>query len=198
VQLGAPPDASERLARAPEAFLASTSALSEVRSVLDRRRLASELSALGAPQPTLEPAAFVSFQCYVEADGPARRSTAFTLDGQRFTAEELRVPPSPRDATLFVDRYDALASLLAPGFHYAKLLSEAGLADDNTAGLAASFSSSDYLVTRLYELDSFDLYLGAGWLAARPDLLDVYPYERHLKNFVETFRRQYRRERGRL
>jgi hypothetical protein len=26
----------------------------------------------------------------------------------------------------------------------------------------------------------------------------VYPYGRHLKNYIEVFRRQYRRERGRL
>ena len=34
-------------------------------------------------------------------------------------------------------------------------------------------------------------------IADRPDLLEVYPYQRHLKNYVQMFRRQYRRERGR-
>ena len=53
-------------------------------------------------------------------------------------------------------------------------------------------------MTRLYGLDSLDIYLDAGWLAQRADLLEVYPYQRHLKNYVQVFRRQYRRERGRL
>jgi hypothetical protein len=42
------------------------------------------------------------------------------------------------------------------------------------------------------------MYLEPGWLADRPDLLEVYPYQRHLSNYVQVFRRQYRRERGRL
>ena len=34
--------------------------------------------------------------------------------------------------------------------------------------------------------------------AKRPDLLAVYPYHLHLKNFIEIFRRQYKEHRGRL
>jgi hypothetical protein len=201
VHWNAPVDACERLVKAPEAFLDQSSALGDVRAVLDRQRLDRELAALGAgaaPKQALDPAAFVSFSCYVEGNGAARSSAGFTLDGHRFTAETQRVAPSPHDATLFVDRYDAVASLLVQGFHYGRLLSEAGLAEGNVAGVADSFAGRDFLLTRLYELDSLDLYLDPGWLAGRPDLLEVYPYERHLKNFVQTFRRQYRRERGRL
>jgi hypothetical protein len=198
VHFNAPPDACDRLAKSPEAFLSGASVLSEIRTVLDRQRIGQELAAVGTPRPTLDPSAFVSFQCYMEGDGAGRRSTAFTLDGHRFTAEELRVAPSPPGATLFVDRYDAVAGLLARGFHYGNLLSEAGLAEDSGDGLETSFAGTDYLLTRLYELDSVDLYLDPGWLQRRPDLLEVYPYQRHLKNFVQTFRRQYRRERGRL
>jgi hypothetical protein len=201
VHWAAPADACERLAQAPEAFLAQSSALGEIRAVLDRQRLGRELASIGAgvaPKDALDPAAFVSFQCYVEGDGAARTSTAFTLAGHRFSAETLRVRPSPRDAALFVDRYDAVARLLVHGFHYGRLLSEAGLADGDGAGLAGSFAGRDFLLTRLYELDSLDLYLDPGWLAGRPDLLEVYPYQRHLRNFVQTFRRQYRQERGRL
>ena len=47
-------------------------------------------------------------------------------------------------------------------------------------------------------LDSIDLYVEPGFLATRPDLLEVYPYQRHLKNYVQTFRRQYLQTRGRL
>jgi hypothetical protein len=197
VHFGAPPDACERLAQSPQQFLAGA-ALGDIRSVLERRRVGQELAALGAPAQAAEPSSVVSFQCYIEGGAPARRSIAFTLDGQAFTAEELRVPASPKEAMLFVDRYDAVAGLFAKGFHYGNLLSEAGLTESSPTALGASFAGNDYLLTRLYELDSVDLYLDPAWLAGRPDLLEVYPYQRHLKNFVQTFRRQYRRERGRL
>jgi hypothetical protein len=87
-----------------------------------------------------------------------------------------------------------VARLLVPGFHYGALLSEAGI----PTGAPARFDGHDYLLTRLYGLDSVDIYLDAGILAARPDLIEVYPYERHLRNYVQLFRRQYTRVRGRL
>ncbi len=182
-----------------------------MRKTLDRYRVSNDLVALGGAVPP-EPASFVSFSCYAEAPGDAQRaSTPVTLDGHDFRAERIRVPPSPPDATLFIDKYEAVARLLVNGFHYGTFLSEAGLeaatgAGDGggggggttTTGLESAFASSDFLLTRAYELESIDIYLDPGWLANRPDLLDVYPYARHLKNYVEVFRRQYRRERRRL
>ncbi|MCU1276647.1 MAG: hypothetical protein JWM53_193 [bacterium] len=196
VHWGAPLAACQRLAANPEAALASVSALADVEVVLDRRRLAHERAA--SPAPPLEPSAVVSFQCYFEGDGAEHKSTPLTLGGQRFSVEELRVPPSPPGATLYVDRYDAVAKLLVHGFHYGALLSEAGIEPGASDGLQAAFAGHDFLLTRLHGLDSLDIYLDAGWIAARPDLLEVYPYERHLKNYVEIFRRQYARVRGRL
>jgi hypothetical protein len=200
VHWGAPPDACERLVAKPEAFLEASAALPDIRATLERYRVASDLTALGGAKPA-DPASFLSFSCYIEGDGPERTSRAFSLaaaDGRRFTAEKLRVPASPPEATLYVDRYEAVARLLVNGFHYGSFLSEAGLEQTSGGALESAFASSDFLLTRAYELESIDLYLDPGWLATRPDLLDVYPYGRHLKNYVEVFRRQYRRERGRL
>jgi hypothetical protein len=134
----------------------------------------------------------------MEGSGKARTSTPFSLAGRRFTAEEVRVPPSAPTDSLFIDRYDAVARLLVNGFHYGNFSSEAGLEQAAGAGLESAFADSDFLLARTYELESIDIYLDPGWIANRQDLLDVYPYERHLKNYVEVFRRQYRRERGRL
>jgi hypothetical protein len=195
VHWGAPLDACQRLAAAPEAFLQRSGALSPIRAVLSRARVDDELAPLRARRPPPALSAVISFHCYIQADAPSRRTVAFALNGLGFTAEEVRVPPSPR-GDLYVDRYPAIAGLLARGFHYGRLLSEAGLADGDT--LADRFDDDDFLVTRLFELDSVDLYLGPGWLAARPDLLEVYPYQRHLKSFVQAFRRQYRQGRARL
>ncbi len=199
VHWGAPLDACKRLAAAPEAFLAETSALESVRATLRRYDVAKDLASIGEPKPAADPGSFVTFHCYVEGDGATERtSTPFSLGGRAFAAEALRVAPSPANAALYIDRYDAVARLLVKGFHYGSLLSEAGLEQGTSAGLEPSFAGSDFLLTRLYELESIDIYLDPGWLANRPDLLDVYPYERHLKNYVQVFRRQYRRATGRL
>jgi len=183
VHWGAPLDACKRLAANPAAVLAST----DVRTVIEHDRAGRE-----PVQP------IVSFQCYFEGDTAAQTSTPFTFAGQPLTVGEMHVAPSPPGATLYTDRYDALARLLAPGFHYGALLSDAGIDSASSAGMQAAFSGHDYLLTRLYGLDSLDIYLDAGWIGQRPDLLEVYPYERHLANYVQLFRRQYARLRGRL
>jgi hypothetical protein len=198
IHWGAPLDACQRLAASPEATLASTSALADVRAVLERHRLGQPLVSSGRQVQRPEPAAVVSFQCYFEGGARERKSTPFSLDGHAFSAEEVRVPTSADGATLYTDRYDAVATLLVRGFHYGALLSEAGIEPGASDGLQAAFAGHDYLLTRLYGLESLDLYLDAGWIANRPDLLEVYPYQRHLKNYVQIFRRQYHRERGRL
>ena len=198
VHWGAPLDACQRLAANPEAVLAATSDLADVEVVLDRDRLRQQRAPSVTPAPLFDPTAVVSFQCYFEGDSNAHKSIPFSLAGRRFSAEELAVPPSPADATLYIDRYDAIAKLLVHGFHYGALLSDAGIEPGASDGLQAAFSGHDYLLTRLYGLDSVDIYLGAGWIAGRPDLLEVYPYERHFKNYVQIFRRQYARVRGRL
>jgi hypothetical protein len=195
---GAPADACQRLAASPERFLAAEGALDDVRQTLTRYRVAGDLASLGSARPPQDPSPFVTFHCYVEGQGAGRASVPLSLDGVRLAADELRVAPSPPGTVLYVDRYDAVGRLLANGFHYGHLLSEAGLDEGSAAGLEASFAGPDMLVTRLYELEGIDIYLDPGWLLHRPDLLEVYPYERHLRNYVQVFRRQYRRQAGRL
>jgi hypothetical protein len=209
VHWGAPASACADLAANPESFLAQNGVLADVRRALGRFHVANELVALGQPKPTLEPSAFISFQCYVESASASRENesraqsrTTFTVDGNTFSADEVRVGPSPADADLYVDRYYAVARLLARGFHYGHLMSEVGIdklgGGGPTRELEMALAGPDYLLSRLYELESIDIYLDPGFLAHRPDLLEIYPYERHLKNYVEVFRHEYRRDRGRL
>jgi hypothetical protein len=194
VHWGAPEDACRRLAKSPDEFLAESGALPTVRAVLDRWRS-------GTQQRALDPRAFVSFSCWVEKPGsatPQRWSAPVKLDGLEFAAEELTVAPSPAGSTLYVDRYEAVASLLTRGFHYGALLSEAALEQGVGEGLEPTFSATDHRLSRLFGLEAVDLYLKPGWISKRGDLLEVYPYQLHLKNYVKVFRGQYRRERGRL
>ena len=188
VHWGAPLDACDRLAANPTAALQAASARGDIDAVLERWQLARDR----------EPGAVISFQCYFEGGEAAHKSTPLSYAGHAFTVEETRVPPSTPASLLYVDRYDAVARLLVHGFHYGALLSDAGVDAGASAGLQAAFAGHDFLLTRAHSLDSLDIYLEAGFLAARPDLLEVYPYERHLKNYVQIFRRQFERVRGRL
>jgi hypothetical protein len=196
VHWSAPADACQRLIAQPEKFLKESGARDSIDSVLERYKVEHDLATLnGQPQP-IDPAFAISLSCYIEADKSARTTTPVSFAGQKLSVVEMRVPPSA--SALYVDRYDAVAQLLVSGFHYGRLLSAAGVEQGAAPGLQAAFAGHDYLLTRLYGLDAVDLYLDPGWIASRPDLLEVYPYQRHLKNFVQTFRRQYRQERGRL
>jgi hypothetical protein len=200
VHWGSPNDVCKRLTADPEAVLDALGALPSIRAALERYRLGKKLEAIAVRQVPLEPSAFLSFDCYVEDDAspPERSSTPFSLDGVTLSAEQMRTKPAREGSRLYTDRYDAVAKLLVRGFHYGALLSEAGLERGDASGLERSLEQNDFLLTRLYGLESFDIYLEPGFLADRPDLLDVYPYQLHLRNYVATFRRQYELEKGRL
>ncbi|HEY2515210.1 MAG TPA: hypothetical protein VGI39_30295 [Polyangiaceae bacterium] len=198
VHWGAPLDACAKLAQDPAAFLAQDGSMASVKATLERYRVESDLAALGGVKPPDDPSPFFSFQCYFEGAAEPRKSTPFTYAGRSFTADELRVPPARADAALYIDRYDAVGNLLVAGFRYGSSLDEGALEESAPGGVGASFVATDDLLTRLYELESIDLYRDPSWIEKRPDLLEVYPYETHLKHYVQVFRRQYRRVRGRL
>jgi hypothetical protein len=203
VHWGAPLDACARLAQRPEVFLATSGALERVRATLLRHRLGLERDGVeregrSAP-PRRSPTAFISFHCYMEGAGARRTSTsrAFALDGQAFSADDLQVPGAGGRG-LHIDRYAHVARLLAPNFHYGALLSEAGIQLGSADDVALAFAGKDFLLTRVQSLASLDIFLEPEWIAKREDLLEVYPYHLHLKNYVHLFRRHYLRERGRL
>jgi hypothetical protein len=65
-------------------------------------------------------------------------------------------------------------------------------------GPPASLGDGDFVLTRLDQLIDADPFTGTRWPLQRPDLVDVFPFEHHLHGFVETFRRRYLPQRGRL
>lgn len=209
----APVDACEKLAASPAAFLEESDALAEVKATLHRVRLGDEdarlKSATSKASSSMQPTSVrraraesvMSFSCYMEggaAKGPQRRSTPFRFEELALKAEAVRVPEQKADP-LAVERLHALATLLAPSFHYGALLSEAGLSSQNASeGMSQAFAGGDYVLSRAHSLASVDVFLDSRWLGAQDDLLEIYPYHVHLKNFVNLFRTQYRSEKGRL
>jgi hypothetical protein len=189
VHWNAPEDTCERLAADAFGFLHAQGALGSVLSVLERWKI-------GKAQRTLSPQEFVSFQCYMERPGrEARASRAFFIGAHAFVAEDLRVAPAA--SGLRTDRYNAVAQLFARGFHYGKLLSEEGVDRGDARALQRTVLGDDFPLSRLFALESLDIFLDPAWLVAS-DALEVYPYQMHLENFVRVFRRQYQRQRGRL
>ena len=56
----------------------------------------------------------------------------------------------------------------------------------------------DFLLARLDPLIDADPFRGARAPLARPELVELYPFEHHLHGFIDGFRRRYLAQRGRL
>lgn len=203
VHWGASDDACERLARAPDALLDDHGVRDDVRELLARRRRLAELAARTTPPPDVAPAdRVVSLQCLVVADGAGEADPierVAEIAGERLPVREVRLAPLDTSGASQVRLYKRAAELFAAGFGYGRLTSnQATGATPEGAALAASFRDDQLLLTKLELLRDADLFLGNAWLIERPDLLEVYPHHLHLENFVEIFRRQYAKSRGRL
>ncbi|MEO1336349.1 MAG: hypothetical protein AAFV29_11930, partial [Myxococcota bacterium] len=213
IHWNAPTDACQQMVDRPAEFLASMGALDEVQTVVDRHRRASLLVRLArdmgqpAPPPPPRLSRVVSFQCLMVAtEGavdikPPRRvqDHGAYVDGHRFSVRAMTVAPFGAEVRDQVQQYRQLAQLLAPGFAYGRLQSEQSLVEsDAEAAAALQFATPSDLLTKLELMHEADIFLGHSWIDDRPDLLAVYPYHVHLKNFVEAFRRHYQHARSRL
>jgi len=199
---GAPPDTCTRLVARPRDVLAEQGALAAVDELLVWRRRKAELARLhlrelGVPAPADR---VVSFQCVMfggAEQAPVEHTVA--LDGDALAVREVRMAPLGGDGASQIRLYKRLAELFAEGFGYGRLTSAESIgAKAADATMVAAFRDPSLLLTKLDLLRDADLFLGNEWLTDRPDLLEVYPYHVHLKNFVEIFRRQYQQHRGRL
>jgi hypothetical protein len=192
----APADACTRLAADPVAYL-DGEALDSVRGVLDRRRrqlaIGELAKALGRPEQRVPPpvSAVVSLHCFaIDPAGTAvPAGKTVTIDGDELTLREIRVPAVQPTGAGPIDIYRALAALLAGTFDQA---GPAAVVDPIIV------DGDDLLLTRFDTLADADPFRGARWPLERSELAEVYPYERHLRVFIDTFRRRYLAQRGRL
>jgi hypothetical protein len=203
----AAPDTCRRLAVDPIAALARDGALAGIRAVLDRRRRQLELGALaealGRPPPVAPPAAgaIASLACFLvdpaagppgDPAGPGRAPTGatVTVDGDALSLRELRVPAVRTAGDGPIDVYAAIALLLAgPGGDLAAAIRPPEPVEPD---------GDDFLLARLDPLIDADPFRGARAPLARPELIEIYPFEHHLHGFIDGFRRRYLAQRGRL
>ena len=221
IHWNAPEDACDRLAADAEAFLDSDGTLANVRAAVARHRRAQLAWRLaneegrrrrGRSPPIVT--RIVSFQCLM-VDGSsappganrhrltsarsAVEERSATLDGRKYAVRSTRVTAYAPTVRSQIDLFRRMAYLFAPGFTYGRLQSEQFLADVDAGRAAAKrFADRNDLLTKLELLRETDIFLGHEWIDQRPDLLAVYPYQVHLTNFVEAFRRHYQHARARL
>jgi hypothetical protein len=217
IHWGAPVDACTRLAANPAGFLDGAGALRPMRDVLDRRtrqRALREMAYELGHEPTMpEPPparAVVSASCFVVDAALAPGAAAvvsgreITLDGEPVAVRELRTPAIRAAGAGPVDVYRELALLLG-GRAYAGPASgdDARLTPAASADPVGDLRDGRHRLLALEPLVGADPFLSAaagGERAAleRADVVDVYPFEQHLKAFVDAFRRVYMPQRGRL
>jgi len=208
----APADACRQLIADPPGFLARSGSLEPVRDVLDRQRRQVELrrldGALGrrpTADPPPDPLAVVSLQCFVVDQAAAATGAGagaviaheVRIDGRAVSVRELRTPAVRAGGAGPIEVYEEMAALLAGGPRGAASASsiERLAAEPPVPG---DLAPPSHLFTRLERLRDADPFLGVRWPLERADLVDVYPFYRHLHRFVDAFRRRYMAERGHL
>ncbi len=191
----APPDACAKLVADPQGFLDRDGALTSVRAVLDRRRRQIQIGELEqllgrTPPPAPPPVqAVISLQCLAIDHAGSPTAATVKLDGDELTVRDLHVAAVRTTADGPIDVYLALAALLA-GTDVPRAR--------QAPPAAPAPAGEDFALTRLDPLADADPFSGARWPLERPELVDVFPFERHLHAFVDAFRRRYLAQRGRL
>jgi hypothetical protein len=193
----APPDACTKIAAHPLDFL-DGDALTSVRAVLDRRRRQVEIGqlqkALGRPVPPPPPpvSSVVSLACFVigpAASAPTGKTVL--IDGDLVALREVHVAAVEPTGDGPIDVYAQLAALLAGPDTSIGRTKPAPLRAEEVLG-------DDFMLARLDPLVDADPFLGTRWPLQKAELAEVFPYELHLHAFVDTFRRRYLSQRGRL
>ncbi|MGD8641715.1 MAG: hypothetical protein PVG89_13870 [Gammaproteobacteria bacterium] len=146
----------------------------------------------------------VSFQCFMRETTPNQRNKTakLSLKNTDFTVTTRYFPVMENYGESQISMYKEFSKVLEERFHYSQLTSQS---DVEIEGMSSDASDKEkyleqpsYLFARLDILKNVDIFLGNSWVLDREDLLVVYPYHVHLKNYVNTFRAKYQERHGRL
>lgn len=213
IHWGAPVDACTRLAANPVGFLDATGALDSMRGVLDRRRRQQAIRKLAFDlheEPTMpEPppaSAVVSAVCFVIDSSMAPGAAAvasgreITLDGETIGMREVRASTIRTMGAGPIDVYSQLALLLGGRAYAGPATGNDARLAPGTTGPVTQLRDGAHRLLMLEPLVDADPFLSADAKATleRPDVALVYPFDKHLKSFVDAFRRVYLPQRGRL
>jgi hypothetical protein len=146
----------------------------------------------------------VSFQCFMRETTPNQRNKTakLSLKNTDFAVTTRYFPVMENYGESQISMYKEFSKVLEERFHYSQLTSQS---DVEIEGMSSDASDKEkyleqpsYLFARLDILKNVDIFLGNSWVLDREDLLVVYPYHVHLKNYVNTFRAKYQERHGRL
>lgn len=146
----------------------------------------------------------VSFQCFMQTDGARAKSykRKVKFDNTKFLVRTRYFPKMESKGDSQISMYKEFSRMLENRFHYSKLKSRSDINIEldltRTHDDTKLLQDPSYLLSRLEKLKNVDIFLDNKWVLERDDLLDIYPYHVHLKNYVKSFRLEYRESRGRL
>jgi len=146
----------------------------------------------------------VSFQCFMQENEADNRNieSNVNLIGTNFLVRTKYFPTIENKAESQISMYKEFSKILENRFHYSQLTSRSDINIEGEIGDIPSdirpLEDPSYLLSRLEILKNVDIFLGDIWVLERDDLLGIYPYHVHLKNYVKSFRVEYQKSRGRL
>ena len=146
----------------------------------------------------------VSFQCLMQQSKFNKKvsQNSFKFDGTRFNIKTRNFHPKQSNSESQVTTYRELSQLLESDFRYSRLTSRSDISVKDAATEASDnrriLNGPSFLFSRLDILNNVDIFLGNEWVLERDDLIDIYPYHVHLKNYVKSFRTTYKEHHGRL
>ncbi|MEZ4361009.1 MAG: hypothetical protein R3B48_12570 [Kofleriaceae bacterium] len=203
---GAPPDACARLRRDPSGFLRAEGAWGEITRVIDRRRRQVELgelaARLGRPRPPPPPpvSAVVSLQCV--SFGAAGTATELggaevVVDGERLDVRQLARAPLGPSAEQQLELLAQLAQLLA-GAGLGSVSADATRPTPAAPSAERVLDGEALALARLEALEEVAPFAGQRWPLRRAELVEIFPFQSTLAEFIDGFRRRYFAQRGRL
>lgn len=146
----------------------------------------------------------VSFQCFMQANSPNQptKKNQFKFDDTDFTVRTRYFPVVENFGESQIAMYNEFSKVLEDRFHYSQLTSRSDVEIESVSSDPADkekyLEEPSYLFARLDILKNVDIFLGNSWVLERDDLLGIYPYHVHLRNYVNSFRAKYQERHGRL
>ncbi|MFW7379993.1 MAG: hypothetical protein ACOH5I_14360 [Oligoflexus sp.] len=215
-----PTDLCERLAAAPDATLSDLGIKKDVHAVLERWETMQTLAHLKTELDPAEkeetqedegksdeekskswsPQELISFHCFMidEKADLEVKDFAVNIHQHKLQARAMTLASAAEVKRKNLQFFQPLSHFLAPDFRYHFLHSQGDFAISPQDAGEFNFQAKSYPLTKLEAVFHQDLLLQSSPLLTRADLLEVYPWYRHLSNFVRQFREEYRKKWGRL